>query len=163
MASFGSALRSTRLGRGISLDDVARDTRLTKRCLQALEDESIPELPGEPYNRAYLRTYSAYLGLDPDDLVSDYEREAEAQTKTGRLVGRPDVLTAMRQAVERRPLAVVGNEAPRSDRAHCRIGRSRRHSPRRLGVGGRDPPLAEQRTRSGWHEHVVDAGERDRR
>ena len=114
MASFGSALRRTRLGRGISLDDVARDTRLTKRCLQALEDESIPELPGEPYNRAYLRTYSAYLGLDPNDLVSDYEREAEAQTKTGRLVGRPDVLTAMRQAVERRPVAVVGDEAPRS-------------------------------------------------
>lgn len=108
MASFGSALRRTRLGRGISLDDVARDTRLTKRCLQAFEDESIPELPGEPYNRAYLRTYSAYLGLDPDDLVSDYEREAEAQTKAGRLAVRPDVLTAMRQAVERRPLALVG-------------------------------------------------------
>lgn len=107
MASFGSALRRTRLERGISLDDVARDTRLTKRCLQAFEDESIPELPGEPYNRAYLRTYSAYLGLDPDDLVSDYEREAEAQTKAGRLAVRPDMLTAMRQAVERRPLALI--------------------------------------------------------
>lgn len=108
MASFGSSLRRTRLGRGISLDDVARDTRLTKRCLQAFEDESILELPGEPYNRAYLRTYSAYLGLDSDDLVSDYERETEAQTKAGRLAVRPDVLTAMRQAVERRPLALVG-------------------------------------------------------
>ena len=141
MASFGSALRRTRLGRGISLDDVARDTRLTKRCLQAFEDESIPELPGEPYNRAYLRTYSAYLGLDPDDLVSDYEREAEAQTKAGRLAVRPDVLTAMRQVVECRPLALVGG-APRGDRAHCRIGRGRRHAARRLGVGGREPPLA---------------------
>lgn len=54
-----------------------------KALPQAFEDESIPEPPSEPYNRAYVRTYSAYLGLDPDDLVSDYDREAEAQTKAG--------------------------------------------------------------------------------
>ena len=102
MASFGSELRRTRQRQGISLDDVVRDTRLAKRCLLALEDESIPELPGGPYNRAYLRTYAAYLGLDPDRLVRDYELEKEAQTKAGRLAVPPDVLTAMRQAVERR-------------------------------------------------------------
>jgi cytoskeletal protein RodZ len=102
MASFGSELRRTRQRQGISLDDVARDTRLAKRCLLALEDESIPELPGAPYNRAHLRTYAAYLGLDPDRLVRDYELEKEAQTKAGRLAVRPDVLTAMRQVVERR-------------------------------------------------------------
>jgi len=102
MASFGSELRRTRQRQGISLDDVARDTRLAMRCLLALEDESIPELPGGPYNRAYLRTYAAYLGLDPDRLVRDYELEKEAQTKAGRLAVPPDVLTAMRQAVERR-------------------------------------------------------------
>jgi len=100
MASFGSELRHTRQRQGISLDDVARDTRLTKRCLMALEDESINELPGGPYNRAHLRTYAAYLGLDPDGLVRDYELEEAAQTKAGRLAVRPDVLTAMRQAVE---------------------------------------------------------------
>lgn len=102
MAFFGSELRRSRQRQGISLDDVARDTRLAKRCLLALEDESIPDLPGGPYNRAYLRTYAAYLGLDPDRLVRDYELEKEAQTKAGRLAVPPDVLTAMRQAVENR-------------------------------------------------------------
>jgi cytoskeletal protein RodZ len=101
MLSFGPALRRARQERGISLDDVARDTRLSKRYLLALEDESIQELPGGPYNRAYVRTYAGYLGLDPDTLVRDYALEEEAQTKAGRLGVLPDVLATMRQAAER--------------------------------------------------------------
>jgi cytoskeletal protein RodZ len=101
MLSFGPALRRARQERGISLDDVARDTRLSKRYLLALEDESIQELPGGPYNRAYVRTYAGYLGLDPDTLVRDYALEEEAQTKAGRLAVLPDVLATMRQAAER--------------------------------------------------------------
>jgi transcriptional regulator with XRE-family HTH domain len=102
MLSFGPALRGARQGQGISLDEVARDTRLSKRYLLALEEESINELPGGAYNRAYVRTYALYLRLDPDSLARDYAREEEAQTKTGRLAVGSDVLTTMRQAAERR-------------------------------------------------------------
>jgi len=102
MLSFGPALRGARQGQGISLDEVARDTRLSKRYLLALEEESINELPGGAYNRAYVRTYALYLRLDPDSLVRDYAREEEAQTKTGRLAVESDVLTTMRQAAERK-------------------------------------------------------------
>ena len=72
MRSFGAALRRTREEKGISLDEIAGETRLSKRYLQALEDEAIHKLPGGTYNRAYLRSYAAYLGLDIDRLVHEY-------------------------------------------------------------------------------------------
>jgi cytoskeletal protein RodZ len=100
MPSFGPALLRARQQQGISLDDVARDTHLSKRYLLALEDEAIHKLPGGPYNRAYVRTYAEYLGLDPDSLARDYGLEEEAQTKAG-LALQPDVLATMRQAAER--------------------------------------------------------------
>jgi cytoskeletal protein RodZ len=101
MSSFGPALRRAREQQGISFDDVARDTRLSKRYLQALEEESISELPGGTYNRAYVRTYALYLRLDPDSLVRDYALEEEAQTRAGQLADELDVVATMRKAAER--------------------------------------------------------------
>src|SRR2546427_584737 len=100
MPSFGSALRRARQQRGLSLDDVARDTRLSTRYLRALEEEALHELPRGPYNRAYVRTYATFLGLDADGLARDYALEEEAQTNAGRLTRSPDVLATMRQAAE---------------------------------------------------------------
>jgi len=102
MPSFGPALRRAREERGLSLDDVSRETRLTKRYLLALENETLDDLPGGPYNRAYVRTYATYLELDPDRLISAYAREEGSQSRAGRLAVRPDVLAAMHQAAERR-------------------------------------------------------------
>ena len=90
MGSFGSALRRTREQKGISLDDIAGETRLSRRYLLALEDEAIHKLPGGTYNRAYLRTYAGYLGLDAEWLVRrvfarrgapDPDRDAEAAAR----------------------------------------------------------------------------------
>ena len=102
MASFGAALRRTREEKGISLDEIAGETRLSKRYLLALEDEAIHKLPGGTYNRAYLRSYAGYLGLDTERLVREYSLEEAHQTETGRLQPQPDVLTSIGKAVESR-------------------------------------------------------------
>jgi cytoskeleton protein RodZ len=102
MASFGPALQQERQRRGISLGDVARDTRLARRFLLALENESIADLPGGPYNKAYLRTYATYLGLDPDRLVQNYDQESQSQSDAGRLLAQPDAVATMTAAVRQR-------------------------------------------------------------
>jgi cytoskeletal protein RodZ len=102
MASFGSLLRKARDSKRISIDDVARETRLAKHYLQALEGESLSTLPGGAYNRSYLRTYATYLGLDANRLVQKYEEEEARQTAAGRLSARPDALETLRQAAARR-------------------------------------------------------------
>jgi cytoskeleton protein RodZ len=73
----GPALRRAREVRGFSLDEAARDTRLRADQLDALEREDFDVLPGEVYVRASLRTYSSYLGLDPERVTSAYARQVD--------------------------------------------------------------------------------------
>lgn len=101
-ASFGAMLLDARTQRGISHDDVARDTRVAKRYVLALENESLSSLPGGLYNRAYVRTYAAYLGLDADAIVRDYDRTAQEQSGTRGSAGQPDAIDALRAVIQKK-------------------------------------------------------------
>jgi hypothetical protein len=71
---IGPALRKARLHRGKSLEEASRETRIRVASLDALERESFDVLAGDVYVRGFLRTYSSYLGLRPEKVVSVYER-----------------------------------------------------------------------------------------
>jgi cytoskeleton protein RodZ len=73
----GSALRKARAHRELTLEGAARDTKLRTEQLEALEREDFEMLGGEVYVRATLRTYAAYLGLDPDKVMRVYARHAD--------------------------------------------------------------------------------------
>jgi len=73
----GPALRRAREIAGITLDEAARDTRLTPDQIGALEREDFDLLGEEVYVRAMLRTYAQYLGLKPDKVMSAYAKHAE--------------------------------------------------------------------------------------
>ena len=70
-------LRNAREVRGCSFDEAARDTRLRVDQLRALEAEDFDALPGDVYVRGCLRTYAAYLGVDPDEVIDAYTRHAD--------------------------------------------------------------------------------------
>jgi cytoskeleton protein RodZ len=69
VAGIGEALRSTREHRGLSIDQVAQDTRISPRFLEALEAEQFNELPAPVYVRGFLRSYANYLKLEPQPLL----------------------------------------------------------------------------------------------
>lgn len=73
-AGIGRALRKARLRRGKTLEQASRETRVKAEFLQALEAESFDVLLGDVYVRGFLRSYSRYLGLSPEKVVSAYER-----------------------------------------------------------------------------------------
>ncbi len=66
---FGSALIEARKARGLTLRDIERDTRISAKYLQALEEGHLEVLPAPVYARAFTRTYAQYLGLDASQLV----------------------------------------------------------------------------------------------
>jgi hypothetical protein len=66
---LGITLSRARRARAITLEDVERDTRVSKRYLAALEDEDFSIFPAPVYARGFLRTYSRYLGLNPEELL----------------------------------------------------------------------------------------------
>jgi cytoskeleton protein RodZ len=64
MAQFGDQLRQQRLARGVSLSQIAADTRISARYLEALERHDIKQLPGAIFARSFARQYANYVGLD---------------------------------------------------------------------------------------------------
>ena len=75
MGTGNSELRIVRRHRNISLKQVADDTHISLRHLKNLEEGRFDELPGGMYNRAFLRTYCDYLGLEPEQVLSQYDAE----------------------------------------------------------------------------------------
>ena len=69
MPELGKTLSEARVARGLTLEDCERDTRISKRYLDALEREDWKVFPAPVYSRAFLRTYSQYLNLNPNDLM----------------------------------------------------------------------------------------------
>jgi cytoskeletal protein RodZ len=69
MAELGNTLSRARRARGITIEDAERDTHVSRRYLQALETEDFSVFPAPVYARGFLRTYSRYLGLNPEELV----------------------------------------------------------------------------------------------
>jgi len=62
-------LQRARQARGLTLEEVERDTRISRRYLAALENENFGLLPAPVYARGFLRTYARYLGLEPANLL----------------------------------------------------------------------------------------------
>lgn len=69
MGELGNTLSRARRARAITLEDAERDTHVSRRYLQALETEDFAVFPAPVYARGFLRTYSRYLGLNPEELI----------------------------------------------------------------------------------------------
>jgi transcriptional regulator with XRE-family HTH domain len=77
VAEFGRWLRQERELRGLSVDEVARLTRLTRGVVEGLESGEASRMPPHGYVYGYLRTYATAVGLDADDVVLRWQ-EVEA-------------------------------------------------------------------------------------
>lgn len=72
MQDFGGKLREAREGRGISLRQIATATKISVAALQALERNDVSKLPGGVFSRAFVRSYAAEVGLDPDKTLDEF-------------------------------------------------------------------------------------------
>jgi cytoskeleton protein RodZ len=69
--SIGERLRRAREARGMSLDDVAGQTRIPMRHLQHIETEEWDALPAPTYAIGFARNYANAVGLDGAALSSE--------------------------------------------------------------------------------------------
>lgn len=72
MSELGQLLRKARLEKGISLEDMQETTKIRKRYLEAIEDGNYKLLPGNFYVRAFIKSYSESVGLDPNEVLRLY-------------------------------------------------------------------------------------------
>ncbi|GMO44792.1 MAG: helix-turn-helix domain-containing protein [Termitinemataceae bacterium] len=72
MKSIGDRFKIERESKGLSIEDVARDTNIAKKYLIALETEDFSVFPAEAYLLGFLKNYGDFLGLDVNELQSLY-------------------------------------------------------------------------------------------
>ncbi len=78
MPALGERFRAAREARGLTLSDVAEQIRIRSVYLAAIEDESWASIGAPVYIRGFLRTYARFLGLDPEEVVAEFNGEASA-------------------------------------------------------------------------------------
>ena len=105
MSNFGASFKKARELKGISLDRIAAETRISTRFLLAIENEEFNQLPGGIFNRGFVRAYAEKVGLDPDQSVAVYERLVQVHEPS-----ETSVAAAHRKKGDRHlyPLAVGG-------------------------------------------------------
>jgi len=87
VAGIGDTLRSTRERRGLSIAEVAQETRISARFLEALEAEQFEELPAPVYVRGFIRSYANYLRIEPQPLLDQLVGGAGAVAAPAGYVG----------------------------------------------------------------------------
>lgn len=74
--SLGEQLRRARLERGVNLREVAEQTRITMRHLEAIEADDYKALPGGIFNKSFIKSYARYVGFPEARALELYERTA---------------------------------------------------------------------------------------
>ncbi|MDR0842128.1 MAG: DUF4115 domain-containing protein [Acidobacteriota bacterium] len=77
MGVIAAELKARRESLNLSLEQVSKDTLISLRHLESLENGRYKELPGGMYDRAFLRTYCDLLQLDSKEILRRYEDEVE--------------------------------------------------------------------------------------
>ena len=68
-------LATIRRNRGISLEQIAQSTKISVRCLDAIERGEFRKLPGGIYNTSYIRQYARAIDYDESAILAVYHRE----------------------------------------------------------------------------------------
>lgn len=68
----GWAVATIRHTKGISLEEISKNTKLKVSTLKAIEEGNFEVLPGGIYNISYIRQYARAIGIDESPLVQFY-------------------------------------------------------------------------------------------
>ncbi len=73
--TLGEKLQEIRRAANVSLNEIAKSTKVRKKYLEMLEEGRYDELPPEVYVKGFLVNYAKYLSIEIDDVISLYEKE----------------------------------------------------------------------------------------
>ncbi|MDQ4122249.1 MAG: helix-turn-helix domain-containing protein [Acidobacteriota bacterium] len=79
MATLGEKLREAREARGYTLREVADNTRISVRHLEAIEADDYRPLPGGVFNKGFIKAFARYVGIDEAEALSDYTKQVGQQ------------------------------------------------------------------------------------
>ncbi len=79
MLSIGQQLMKARKDRGLTIEDVAFETRIPHQRLRDMENDDLSNFANLTYAKGFLKLYSRYLGLDLSDYLDEFDTSAIAE------------------------------------------------------------------------------------
>lgn len=78
----GYVLQKARAAKGMSIEDVARQLRLSSQQIASIEREAYEKLPGRTFLRGFVRNYAILVQLDPVPLLTMLPESARIVSKS---------------------------------------------------------------------------------
>ena len=75
VATVGQRLRVAREAKGLTLEDVAAQTRIPRRHLESLENSDWERLPAPTYTTGFAKSYASAVGLDRGEVYEQLREE----------------------------------------------------------------------------------------
>jgi transcriptional regulator with XRE-family HTH domain len=72
--TFGPVLRAARERKGVTLKQLAAETKLSVELWESLEENDLTRWPKRVFARSYVRDYALRVGLDADEVVNEFCR-----------------------------------------------------------------------------------------
>ena len=80
--TVGERLRAAREAKGLSLEDIAAQTRIPRRHLESIETADWEALPAPTYTTGFAKSYATAVGLDRTDIGDQLRAEMGGQRFT---------------------------------------------------------------------------------
>ena len=98
MQELGRKLYEERTRRGLSLEQVQDETKISLNFLKALEDGDVEQLPHPVYAKGFMQNYARFLGLDWQSMGEEFSKIYHAEEETESLEELPTVLKEQKEA-----------------------------------------------------------------
>jgi cytoskeletal protein RodZ len=102
LTELGARLKEARLAKGYSLDDLQEITKIQKRYLIGIEEGNYSIMPGSFYVRAFIKQYAEAVGLDAEQILTDYRSDIP-------MVQKEEVAQSFTQIPSRRKMSSSSN------------------------------------------------------
>lgn len=94
--TLGENLRAARERRGVSISEVAEQTRIAPMYIECIEKDNYKPLPGGIFNKGFVKSYARFIGYDEQQALHEYNllvSQTEGSQDDHLRSYRPEVLT----------------------------------------------------------------------
>jgi cytoskeleton protein RodZ len=108
--TLGEKLRHAREERGISIAEVAEQTRISPYYIESIERDDYKPLPGGIFNKGFVKSYAKYVDIDEQQALADYTSlisAAQPVNEPEPRAYRPEVLTDDRSGRSMTPTIIM--------------------------------------------------------
>jgi cytoskeletal protein RodZ len=101
--TVGETLSRARRKRGLSVEDVAADTRIRAGLITAIEADRFEQCGGAVYARGHIRSIARVIGINADELVAEFNAAHDDERPVSAVAATPADHDLMAGAERRQP------------------------------------------------------------